>query len=63
MLVSSVASLKNKRAFVFLSSCVFLFEEVKDSLLCFNLLNDLLFWANTVIFYHSCLGEGKNHLK
>lgn len=31
MLVSSVASLKNERAFVFHSSCVFLFEEVKDS--------------------------------
>lgn len=63
MLVFSVASLKNERTFLFHSSCVFLFKEVKDSLLCFNLLNDLLFWANTVIFYHSCLGEGENHLK
>lgn len=59
VLVSSVSSLKNVRA----HTCVLLCREVKESLVCFNLLNDLLFWANAVIFYHSCLGEGENHLK
>lgn len=50
MLVSSVASLKNERIGNFGACCVFLFVEVKESLLYFYPLSDLLFWANTVIF-------------
>lgn len=64
MLVSSVASLKNERINIFCACCVFLFKEVKVSLVYFYLLNDLLSWANTVIFLSFLVGEGgRNHLK
>lgn len=57
-LVSSVASFKNERVNVFCASCVFLCKEVRASLLYLYLLNDLLFWANTVILLSFLCGGG-----
>lgn len=57
MLVSSFPSSKNERINIFCACCIFLFKEVKESLLYFYLLDDLLFWAYTVIFLSFVVGE------
>lgn len=50
MQVSSVASLKNDRIGNFCPCWVFLLLQVKESLLYFYPLRDLLFWAKAVVF-------------
>lgn len=57
MLVSGFPSLKNERISIFCACCIFFFKEVKEFLLYFYLFDDLLFWADTVIFLSSVVGE------